>query len=76
MPAFMLFTYRKSGNQSYSLLEIAIDGLVALLLLGVYIAGMVILATLEASRWDSPWDYRVAVGIPQIYSNLSCILLR
>lgn len=69
IPAFILFRCRKSGSQSYSLLEIAIDGLVALLLLGLYIAGMVLLATREGS------GHPLAVGIPQVYSNLSCLLL-
>ncbi|KAJ5426301.1 hypothetical protein N7465_001371 [Penicillium sp. CMV-2018d] len=75
IPVFILFIYRKSGSQSYSLIEIAVDGFMALFLLAVYIAGMAILATHDISRWDSPWDYRLALGIPQIYSNLSCILL-
>lgn len=72
----MLFMYRKSGSQSYSLIEIAIDGLMALFLIGVYIAGIAILASHDISSWASPWDYRLAVGIPQVYSNLSCIILR
>ncbi|KAJ5592201.1 hypothetical protein N7537_009105 [Penicillium hordei] len=75
IPALMLFWYRKFGSHSYSPFEIAIDGAVTLLLLGVYIAGVVILATHEIRRWDSPWDYRLALGIPQVYSNLSCIVL-
>ncbi|KAF4771431.1 hypothetical protein HAV15_004225 [Penicillium sp. str.  len=75
LPVFMLFMYRKSGSQSYSLIEIAIDGLMALFLVAVYIAGIAILAAHDISRWASPWDYRLAVGIPQIYSNLSCIIL-
>ncbi|KAJ5817628.1 hypothetical protein N7447_007636 [Penicillium robsamsonii] len=75
MPIFMLFGYRKSGSQSYSLLEIAIDGLVALLLIGVYISGMILLATQRISEWESPWDYKIAYGLPQVYSNLSCIIL-
>ncbi|KAJ5921901.1 hypothetical protein N7516_009604 [Penicillium verrucosum] len=75
MPIFILFRYRVSGSQSYSLIEIAVDALMALFLLAVYIAGIALLATQEISKWDSPWDYRLALGIPQIYSNLSCILL-
>ena len=75
MPVFMLFGYRKSGSQCYSLLEIAIDGLVALLLVGVYTSGMILLSTQHISEWESPWDYTIARGLPQIYSNLSCIIL-
>lgn len=75
MPIFIVFRYRVSGSQSYSLIEIAVDALMALFLLAVYIAGIALLATQEISKWDSPWDYRLALGIPQIYSNLSCILL-
>ena len=75
MPVFMLFGYRKSGSQSYSLLEIAIDGLVALLLVGVYTSGMILLFTQQISEWESPWDYTIARGLPQVYSNLSCIIL-
>ncbi|KAJ5396214.1 uncharacterized protein N7487_010517 [Penicillium crustosum] len=75
IPVFMLFMYRKSGSQSYSLIEIAIDGSMALFLIGVYIAGIAILASHDISSWASPWDYRLAVGIPQVYSNLSCIIL-
>ncbi|OQD68329.1 hypothetical protein PENPOL_c003G09451 [Penicillium polonicum] len=75
IPVFMLFRYRKSGSQSYSLIEIAVDGSMTLFLLAVYIAGIAILATHDISRWNDPWDYRLALGIPQIYSNLSCILL-
>lgn len=74
MSIFMLSRYR-SSSQSYSLLEIAIDGLVALLLVGVYIFGMILLSTQHISEWESPWDYKLARGIPQIYSNLSCIIL-
>ncbi|CAI7658453.1 unnamed protein product [Penicillium palitans] len=75
MPVFMLFRYRKSGSQSYSLIEMAIDGLMTVFLVAVYIAGMAILATHDISGWSDSWDYRLAVGIPQIYSNLSCIFL-
>lgn len=76
MPAFMLLRYRKSGSHSYSLLEIAIDGLVALLLIGVYISGMILLSTQQISEWESPWDYTIDRGLPQVYSNLACIILR
>ncbi|KAJ5419240.1 uncharacterized protein N7487_002790, partial [Penicillium crustosum] len=75
IPVFMLFGYRKSRSQSYSLLEIAIDGLVALSLVGVYISGMILLSTQQISEWESPWDYTIARGLPQVYSNLSCIIL-
>lgn len=77
MPAFMLlFRYRKSGSQSYSLLEVVIDGLVALFLVGVYISGVVLLSTQQINEWESPWDYTIDRGLPQVYSNLSCIILR
>ncbi|OQE14672.1 hypothetical protein PENFLA_c036G08373 [Penicillium flavigenum] len=75
IPVFILSGYRKSGSQSYSLLEIAIDGLVALLLVGVYTSGMILLSTQRISEWESPWDYTIARGLPQVYSNLSCIIL-
>ncbi|KAJ5154687.1 uncharacterized protein N7500_010126 [Penicillium coprophilum] len=74
-PGFILFRYRKSKSQSYSALEIAIDFLMTLLLVGVYISGIIILATQEISEWSYPWNYKLSRGIPQIYSNLSCILL-
>ncbi|KAJ5527912.1 hypothetical protein N7513_012071 [Penicillium frequentans] len=74
-PVFMLSRYRKSGRQSYSPLEIAIDGSMALLLLGVYISGIFILASREIGEWADIYNYKLARGIPQIYSNLSCILL-
>ncbi|KAJ5597827.1 hypothetical protein N7537_007911, partial [Penicillium hordei] len=75
IPLFMLFGYRNSGSQSCSLLEIAIDGLVALLLVGVYTSGMILLSTQQIREWESPWDYTIARGLPQVYSNLSCIIL-
>ncbi|CAG8139394.1 unnamed protein product [Penicillium nalgiovense] len=75
IPVFILSGYRKSGSQSYSLLEIAIDGLVALLLVGVYTSGMILLSTQRISEWESPLDYTIARGLPQVYSNLSCIIL-
>ncbi|KAJ5968592.1 hypothetical protein N7501_004840 [Penicillium viridicatum] len=75
IPIFILFGYRKSGSQSYSLLEIAIDGLVALLLVGVYTSGMILLSTQPISEWESPWDYTISRGLPQVYSNLSCLIL-
>ncbi|KAJ5802325.1 uncharacterized protein N7503_004775 [Penicillium pulvis] len=74
-PVFMLSRYRKSGSQSYSPLEIAIDGSMALLLLGVYISGIFILASREIGEWADIYNYKLARGIPQVYSNLSCILL-
>ncbi|KAJ5238000.1 hypothetical protein N7489_008091 [Penicillium chrysogenum] len=75
IPVFMLLGYRKSGCQFYSLLEIAIDGLVALLLVGVYTSKMILLSTQQISEWESPWDYTIARSLPQVYSNLSCIIL-
>ncbi|KAJ5529906.1 hypothetical protein N7527_003299 [Penicillium freii] len=75
IPIFILFGYRKSGSQSYSLLEIAIDGLVALLLVGVYTSGMILLFTQPISEWESPWDYTISRSLPQVYSNLSCLIL-
>jgi hypothetical protein len=75
IPVFMLSRYRKSRSQSYAPLEIAIDGLLALLLLGIYIPGIVILASVEVDKWSNMYNYKLARGIPQIYSNLSCILI-
>ncbi|KAJ6006494.1 hypothetical protein N7451_004438, partial [Penicillium sp. IBT 35674x] len=74
-PVFMLSRYRKSGRQSYSPLEIAIDSSMALFLLGVYISGIFILASREIGEWADIYNYKLARGIPQVYSNLSCILL-
>ncbi|KAJ5302833.1 hypothetical protein N7476_009632 [Penicillium atrosanguineum] len=74
-PIFMLSRYRKSGSQSYSPLEIAIDISMCLLLLGVYISGIFILASREIGEWADIYNYKLARGIPQVYSNLSCILL-
>ncbi|KGO40558.1 hypothetical protein PEX1_035160 [Penicillium expansum] len=74
-PVFMLSRYRKSGSQSHSLLEIATDSLVALLLLGVYISGIIILSSQEIGAWGDRQNYKLARGIPQVYSNLSCLLL-
>lgn len=72
----MLSRYRKSGSQSYSPLEIAVDIFMALFLLGVYISGIIILASREIGEWADHYNYKLARGIPQVYSNLSCILLR
>ncbi|KAJ6142930.1 hypothetical protein N7471_002383 [Penicillium samsonianum] len=74
-PAFMLFKYRRSKNPCYSSFEIALDLLMALLMAGVYISGTVILASVEISAWFNPHNYKLSRGIPQIYSNLSCVLL-
>ncbi|KAJ5372767.1 hypothetical protein N7517_004773 [Penicillium concentricum] len=74
-PAFMLLKYRKSKNQCYSSFEIATDLLMALLMVGVYISGTVILSSQEISAWFTPQNYKLSRGIPQIYSNLSCVLL-
>ncbi|KAJ5926363.1 hypothetical protein N7516_008136 [Penicillium verrucosum] len=75
IPLLILSGYRKFGSQSYSLLEIAFDGLIALLLVGVYISGVILLSTQHISEWESVWDYTLDRGLPQIYSNLSCIIL-
>ncbi|KAJ5816266.1 hypothetical protein N7447_008499 [Penicillium robsamsonii] len=74
-PAFMLFKYRKSKKQCYSSFEIALDLLMALLMAGVYIAGTIILASNEISTWFNGSNYKLSRGIPQVYSNLSCVLL-
>jgi hypothetical protein len=74
-PVFMLYRYHRSASQSYAPLEIAIDAFLTLLLLGIYVAGVVILASREISNWSTYYNYKLARGIPQIYSNLSCILI-
>ncbi|KAJ5780612.1 hypothetical protein N7457_005772 [Penicillium paradoxum] len=74
-PIFILVRYRKSGSQFYPLLVIAIDALMALLFIGVFISGMFILSTQDISLWVNPDNFKLASGIPQIYSNLSCLIL-
>jgi ABC-type arginine transport system permease subunit len=71
----MLTRYRRSGSKSYAALEIAIDALLTLLLLGIYVAGIIILASRGVSNWSDIYDYKIARGIPQVYANLSCILI-
>ncbi|KAJ5348418.1 uncharacterized protein N7506_001671, partial [Penicillium brevicompactum] len=69
--AFMLCRYRKTQSKSYAPLEIALDALMTAMFLGIYLAGIIILANLHVNRYS----YTIARGIPQIYSNLSCFLI-
>ncbi|CAG7952587.1 unnamed protein product [Penicillium salamii] len=72
---FMLCRYRKTRSQTYATLEVAIDGFTTVLFMGIYIAGIVILATFNMNSWRAHSSYTLARAIPQIYSNLSCFLL-
>jgi ABC-type arginine transport system permease subunit len=76
-PLLMLCRYRRSKNlnQTYYALEVAVDGLLTSLFLGIYIAGIVILAVVRVGDWHNMYSYKIARGIPQIYSNLSVFLL-
>lgn len=69
--AFMLCRYRKTQSKSHAPLEIALDALMTAMFLGIYLAGIIILAKLHVNRYS----YTIARGIPQIYSNLSCFLI-
>ncbi|KAJ5103882.1 hypothetical protein N7532_004411 [Penicillium argentinense] len=53
--------------------EILIDTAVGSILLATFIGGMVILANREIREWG--YTYRLARGIPEIYSNLACLVL-
>ena len=67
----MLCRYRKTQSKSHAPLEIALDALMTAMFLGIYLAGIIILAKLHVNRYS----YTIARGIPQIYSNLSCFLI-
>ncbi|KAJ5385904.1 hypothetical protein N7509_008445 [Penicillium cosmopolitanum] len=54
-------------------MEILIDTAMGTLLIGTYIGGMNILAKHEIREWG--YTYKLARGIPQIYSNLACLVL-
>jgi hypothetical protein len=54
-------------------IEILVDTAMGTLLIGTYIGGMNILAKHEIREWG--YTYKLAAGIPQIYSNLACLVL-
>ncbi|KAJ5097336.1 hypothetical protein N7456_008057 [Penicillium angulare] len=70
----ILFLNRRRGTrkQTYSSLEILADGVMFVQFLGIYIAGIVILAKRKYGRY---WARSEAQSIPHVYSNLSCLIL-
>lgn len=42
-------------------------------MIGTFIGGMMILAKKEIREWG--YTYRLARGIPEIYTNLACLVL-
>lgn len=66
---FTLLRAHASGKQEYSSLGMLVDAVMIALFLGIYIAGIVILAKSQ-HRYTT-----YAQGIPHIYSNLSCLIM-
>ncbi|OQE28750.1 hypothetical protein PENSTE_c003G00537 [Penicillium steckii] len=54
-------------------IEILIDTALGTLLIGTYIGGVIVLSKREIREWG--YTYKLARGIPQIYSNLACLIL-
>lgn len=73
MCASLLFLYsrRKATTQQYPGYEILGDMLLLVLFVGIWIAGIVILAVKEIDHWRATY----AQGIPHIYTNLSCLIM-
>ncbi|KAJ5291345.1 hypothetical protein N7478_000596 [Penicillium angulare] len=70
--AVKLFLNRGPRKHTYSSLEILADAFMVAQFLGIYIAGIVILAKRNYGRY---WRHSEAQSIPHTYSNLSCLIM-
>ncbi|KAJ5584661.1 uncharacterized protein N7459_004461 [Penicillium hispanicum] len=62
-------------QRRYTAFQILADFIICAALIGIYIIGMVIIATREVRHWRFSDDSKLIHGVPQIYSNLFCLLL-
>ncbi|KAJ6036943.1 hypothetical protein N7540_001222 [Penicillium herquei] len=69
----LFYTSRKASKDIYSFMKMTIDVLMTALLLITYIVGMIGMAKIRTR--NITWGFTVIATIPQVYANLSCLLL-
>ncbi|KAJ5697644.1 hypothetical protein N7488_011328 [Penicillium malachiteum] len=69
----LFYTSRNASKEAYSPMEMTLDAIMTALFLITYVGGMI--AMVKTRTRDITWGFTVIAAIPQIYSNLSCLLL-